>query len=96
MSVRLRLSVPMFWVLIVSLALATASKSSWSVPQLWSADPSLNIQVVNPEVVKDLSAYLVDHCTLTEVSCGDDKMKCLTSEQKKAIKFVYIYAIVIC
>ena len=71
MSLGLRLSVPILWVLILSSISATASSPSSSVSQLWLADPTIDIPFKNPEVAKDLSEHTANQSTSKMVSCDD-------------------------
>ena len=63
MFLGLTLCVPIYWVLIISSAFATASISSCSVSQLWLADPKLEIPTENSVVSQDISEHTVDQCT---------------------------------
>ena len=89
MFLGLRLCVPIYWVLIISSAFATASISSCSVSQLWLADPKLEIPTENSVISQDISEHTVDQCTSKKVSCDEEEMMNLSSEQKQVVKFLY-------
>ena len=82
---RLRLSVPILWVLTLSLTFAAARTSSGTLSsQLWSTDPQLIPGKVNKVISFDIFANLVDQCTHLEWSCDvEQKMSNLTKEQKQ-------------
>ena len=82
------MNVPIYWVLLISLALAATNRSTCSI-QLLSAKPILDLHSENPEVVFDNSASSVDKCTLLKVSWSWTSMMSLSSDQKQVIKSLY-------
>ena len=82
------MNVPMRWVLLIPIALATTNRSTCST-QFLSTEPTLDFHSENPEVFYDYTASSVDKCTFLEVSWSWTSMMRLSSEQKQVLKSLY-------
>ena len=90
MSSRLRLNVPILWVLAISLTFAAARASFDSDNlQLWLPDPELIHKEVTQEFFIDTLEHSVDQCTLQESCELNAKMPYLSKEQKQCLTSLY-------
>ena len=88
MSTKLRLVVPIFWVLLPSVISAVRASSSLST-QFWSTEHPPSIHFVNQDISRDLETS-DDHCTEPFQSCSADfKMPNFTIEHKQIVKSLY-------
>ena len=89
MTLKLRKSVPLAWVLLVCVTLFAKEISSPLELQFWTTDQTCLVKSeTSPQ--EEFCSLSADQCTAIEQSCGGEgRMSGLLAEQKKVLKSLY-------